>query len=621
MRKILFLFLLLHTQAFAQLPDSCKLNIGTNLGGISDYGTELPFVDLMHSCRTWYSKDVANSPFDTEHADSMTYRVDGYPTHIPQTVAGVTQAQKVATIWAITDGWSGGTYTVLYDGAGALSFGGGITNITQVTPNKITFDYAAQTGNYVEMVIDSSAITNPIRNIRMLMPGSEFTYQTQPFNPVWLGKLLVFKSVRFMDWFSTNNWGQPDSYTWDDSTLFGWNERANMDYYTWANNKGIPYEMAIKLMNDYDLDGWVCVPHRASDAFIDSMATLFKNGVEPQRKITVEYSNENWNWMFGQTQWLNKYGCVNKGINWPEGLAPYTQNCLQRWTNVFAGQLNRIERTVGVQTAWQDVSNRIVFNISRSLLDAFSPTYYFGLGETADSTLDTLGANATAADVAYWARYTRERNEKPWILSQKQTIGDSLGLPMVFYEGGQHITPTPFGTTPTYENALLAVQRDTAMYNMYMEWYTFLRTLQSGPNPLRLMNFSFVSGRSAQYGSWGILETMNQDTNVVYAPKYSATLKSMAKGGCLTATAVESVKKDGLAVNIYPNPTYNQLRVSALGAEIERMVLTDVSGRILSSSACKSAECEIDMRAYPVGVYFLQVLAGGKGSTYKVVKN
>lgn len=409
-RSIAFLIFVVNFTAFAQLSDSCKLEIGTNLGGLADYGTELPFVDLMHSCRQWYSKDVANSSFDSGVADSLTYRPDGYPTHLPQTANGVALRQKVATIWVGTDSWPAGTYTVLYDGTGQLSLGGGISNVTQANAHKITFDYAVQTGNYIELVLDSSLVTNPIRNIRVLMPNTEFTYMTQPFNPVWINKLSIFKSVRFMDWFQTNGWGQPDTYSWEDARLFNWNERAQLNHYTWANNKGVPYEMAIKLMNDYDLDGWVCVPHRASNQFIDSMATLFKTRVEPQRKITVEFSNENWNWMFGQTQWLNKYGCVDRGVSWPEGIAPYVENCLQRWTTVFSGQLNRLVRTCAVQTAWQDVSNRIIFNVSRPLLDAFSPAYYFGLGERADSTLDVLGATATAADVARWVRYTRERD-------------------------------------------------------------------------------------------------------------------------------------------------------------------------------------------------------------------
>jgi hypothetical protein len=106
---------------------------------------------------------------------------------------------------------------------------------------------------------------------------------------------------------------------------------------------------------------------------------------------------------------------------------------------------------------------------------------------------------------------------------------------MVFYEGGQHLTPTPFGEEPTYAQALLDIQRDTAIYNLYNEWYDFVRTLQTGDAPLQLMNFSFVGGRSAKYGSWGILETMDQDTSLIPAPKYQSTIENMVKA-CISKT-------------------------------------------------------------------------------------
>ena len=213
MKKIIISVLILTSisQSFAQsLPDSCKLDIGTNLGGLADYGTEIPFVDLMKTCRTWYSQDVNNpngSPFDTEAADSISYRPDGYPTHLPQVVPGRTFNQKVSTIWALTDGWKAGDYVVLFDGVGQLSFWGGFSNLNQVNANKYSFTFSAPIGGILQLSIDSSLISNPVRNIRVLHVDYETTYLTQPFNPIWLDKLLVFKSVRFMDWGSTNNWG------------------------------------------------------------------------------------------------------------------------------------------------------------------------------------------------------------------------------------------------------------------------------------------------------------------------------------------------------------------------------------------------------------------------------
>jgi len=620
---ILFLTLTFNCQLFAQtLPDSCKLNIGTNIGGLADYGTEIPFVDLMKTCRTWYSKDVDNPspPFDSEAADSMTYRPDGYPTHIPQMVPGRPYSQKVATIWAATDGWKAGDYIVLFDGVGQLSFWGGVNGLTLVNPNKYSFSLTSPVGNILEMTIDGSLASDPVRNIRVLHVDYESTYLTQPFNPIWLDKLLIFKSIRFMDWGQTNNWGQNDPWSWDDPTLYQWSERSKLEYYTWTHNKGVPYEMMVKLMNDYDLDGWVCVPHRASNDYIDNMATLFHNTLEPQRELTVEYSNEIWNWMFGQTQWCLKYGCTNTGITWPEGIVPYIQNCLDRWTAVYGTNVNRIKRAVGLQTGWVDVSQRIAYNLIPSSFDAISPTYYFGLHTDADSALDALGASATVSDVENWVRISWENNEKLWLNEIKTTISDSLNKPMYFYEGGQHLTPTPFGEEPTYAQALLDIQRSPELYNLYNDWFDYIRTLQSGGQPLKLMNFSFISARSARYGSWGILESMTQDTSLINAPKYSATIENMANGGCFTLTAISDAKPFDV-IKIYPNPVCTQLIIQNKNSEKLIVNLFDINGRKIKNLQIINFPSTIDVSDLINGVYLLNLSSDSKKFfTYRLVK-
>jgi len=552
---VLMILHLCCTSVFSQLPDSCKLSFGTNLGGLADWGTELPFKDRMRNCREWYTKDAGNpeNPWDTGMADSLSYRPDGYPTHIPQNIPGGSYPQRVATVWAFTSGWEAGQYVVLFDGEGSLEFWGGLENLVQTSSNRYTFDFFYPEENILQLTIMESSIDNPVRNIRVINSEYESNYQTEPFNPVWLSKLLMFKSIRFMDWGATNNWGQPDGWTWDNPELASWSERARMDSYTWANNKGIPYEMMIRLMNDYHLDGWVCVPHTADNDYIMQMAHLFHDQLDPNRKLTVEYSNEIWNWMFGQTHWLYQLGCVQQGQIWPEGIVPYIQNCMDIWTSVYGSDSVRLIRAVGCQTAWLDVSQRIAFNMRPGSFDAVSPAYYFGLSsEILEAELDALGSNATVSDVAVRVRQSRDENEKIWMSAIKNQLADPLNLPIAFYEGGQHITPNPFGAEPSYAQALLDIQRDTAMYNLYREWFIFLRSLQTGSRPLQCMNFSFIGSRSARYGSWGILETMDQDTSEIPAPKYKAMAENLYPGCTLCQDILIPAGWSGVSGYLYP---------------------------------------------------------------------
>ena len=613
---LVFLALAFGQGLFAQLEDECKLQFGTNLGGVVDFGTELPFVDLMHNAREWYTKDNGNpaDPFDSGHAQDLSYRSDGYPTHVPQEISNSDYEQRVVTIWAITDGWPAGEYTVLWEGTGELSFFGGYENLEQTGPNRLTFDFLNPVDNILEMTLVTSDINDPIHNIRVLMPGTESTYEDQPFYSLWLERLSIFPTVRFMDWGTTNSWGQPDNWTWDDPSLFTWEDRAQMDHYTWATNKGIPYEMMIRLMNDYELDGWVCVPHRADDGYIESMAELFRDNLSDDRHLTVEYSNEIWNWIFGQTHWLNKYGCELQNVDWPEGIVPYVQNCLDIWSTVFENEMDRITRVAGVHTAWQDVSNRMVRNLTVGSFDAITPTYYFGISDEGYPILDDLGVNATTEDVAYYARQGMEET-KGFLETQKSELADPLGVSMVFYEGGQHITGDPFGEEPTYAQAILDIQRDTAMYNMYNEWFDFLRTLQEGDEPIQLMNFSFVSQLSSRFGSWGMLETMDQDTLSVPAPKYAAILEAIE---ACEASVSSTELKDPQQFEIFPNPTTTSITVSGNLIGKELTLFNDLGIMILNQIAT-SEVLTFDLEEFGAGYYLLQIGDGENSVVKKVV--
>ncbi|GLR19097.1 T9SS type A sorting domain-containing protein [Portibacter lacus] len=599
------LFILIPTSfAIAQLPDSCKLNIGTNLSGVADYGTEIPFVNLMKVSREWYTKGV-NDPdyqWDTQLASQLTYDENGYPTHIPQTIEGEALAQQVATVWDGTDGWPPGKYTLLWDGNGDFELWGGLTNLEKVNDNRYEFDYLDPIGGLLQIIMTYSDINNPVHNMRLLMPGTEDTYETQPFYQLWLDKLEPFQTVRFMDWGNTNFWGQEDGYNWEIPELADWDERAKIGQYTYTGHKGIPYEYMVELMNLKDIDGWVCIPHRASDDYIRKMADFFRDNVEDERHIYVEFSNEIWNWIFGQAQWLNKYGCVDKGITWPEGTVPYIQNALDHWTASFAEESERLTRVAAVQTGWLDVSERICYNLAPNTVDAISPAYYFSYNEESEAILDGLGANATVSDIAHHARLGFEPHME-WMRGIK-SIADSIGVPLAFYEGGQHLTPNPFGVEPSYSQALLAIQRDTSMYNLYNEWFNQVRTLNDRNEPMLLMNFSFVNPRSARYGSWGVLETMDQDLSVTPAPKYQATIENM---GCNSLSSSQiDIEHLSEPIYILPNPSSEEIRIIGL-AENQNVQLYNASGILISTFHLASgASNYIDIRTRADGVYFLK---------------
>lgn len=536
----IILFLLLSLTMAAQ-ENNCQLKMGTNLSGISDWMTEMPFVDMMHHARTWGTRNSrwidngAQNIWNTGLENLIEKDENGYPLSLPFYTDGLAleDSQMVFTVWANLDAWVPGIYIFLYDGEGDFKFKAD-GKIIKHEPGRAEVEIIPSSNSFLELSITRSKKENHLRNIRLLMPGHEATYSTQAFNPLYLEKLANFAALRFMDWGSTNNWGVDNSWESDDepndTILVPWAQRSKMSYYTWAHNKGVPYEMMCQLANTMNKDMWVCVPHNASNEYIKEMASLIKSKLNPQLNVYAEYSNEIWNWMFGQTQWLNTFFCESRGLSWPEGIVDNIQRNLDIWNDVFQKQRTRLVLVAGGQTGWQDVTNRIVNKLEKGSFDALNITGYFGLSEEADQALDQLGAKASTTDVAQWVRKDMRDEAITYIQNQYQ-LAQKLNLPIVFYEAGQHITPHPFGEEPTYAQALLDLQRDTAMYNLYNEWFNLIENVIIKGGESLYMNFSFVGSRSARYGSWGILETLDQDTSVIYAPKYQAITEKIYQCG------------------------------------------------------------------------------------------
>jgi hypothetical protein len=93
-----------------------------------------------------------------------------------------------------------------------------------------------------------------------------------------------------MDWGAINN-----------SPVVSWSERAHIDDRSYGSSKGVPFESMISLANKLNKNVWICVPHQADDDFVMQMATMFRDNLQSGLTIYLEYSNEVWNWIFGQS--------------------------------------------------------------------------------------------------------------------------------------------------------------------------------------------------------------------------------------------------------------------------------------------------------------------------------
>lgn len=600
MRIVILLCLLASSMTIGTAQSDCPLRIGTNLAGPADYGSEWPLVDIMKYARTWTTHNAwwvggGQNLWDTQVLPYFDLDEHGWPMQVPvEDIPGTEAPQIVLTVWANTSVLPEGIYTLLYEGEGEIVLQWDAQVIAE-EPGRMEVQVTPGVANIMALEIHQTDPSNHLRNIRFLMPGTEETHQEQIWCAEWMDKLAPFSALRFMDWGYTNN-----------SPLESWTDRALIDDYVYTD-VGMPYELMIRACNDLQKDAWVCIPHRADDDYIQQMAELFRDHLDPGLTLYVEYSNETWNWLFDQTHYLNEEGDQN--TPWPERTVPFVQNALDIWSDVFANEMDRLVRVVGVQHSWQDVSNRVVFNMAPGSIDAFAPAAYFHIPGEGHAALKTMGNNVPVEEVLYWARQGMLNEAWPWTISQQTSIADELGIPMLYYEGGQHLTPDPWGTDQNYGPAMVAAQRDSGMYTLYREWLDSLATLGTPADPGLLMHFSYIGVPSQKYGSFGSLECQFCPDD--YFPKYEALVDYQED--CAPTTSVSHTLPDNAWI-VWPNPaidghTFVQWAVDQPG----EIILNDALGREVSRTHVSGGlhVTSISMPDQP-GVYFLhtQTLEG-----------
>lgn len=597
------------------LADTCRLQIGTNISGPADYGSEWPFIDIMKHARTWGTQNIVwvgggQNPWDSQLAETVARDANGYPLEVPFEAAGQDTTQIFYTVWANTESMPSGVYTCRYEGTGRIVFDFDGQNIEEA-PGLVRFRMDAGMGDILIMKILESKQGDHIRNIRIYLPGYDEGSQSHPFENAWLEKLSPFSAIRFMDWGYTNN-----------QEVSAWEDRSQPGDYCHTQKTGIPYEYWIQLCNLMQKDAWICIPHRADGDFIDSLALLFRDGLDPGLRLYVEYTNEYWNWIFSQAHYV--HDSLDQNLNWPERYAPRLAEVMQRFSRHFSGTASdRLVRVFATQHAWWDLGWRVMDQLElqgdTGLIDAISIAGYMGIYT---DSLAMLGAAATADDVIRLGRSLSFDPSKYAVMGWEQhaMMAQRWDKQLLFYEGGQHFTPEPFGTVQPYGPALVDAQFHPGMYDLYNDLLALLRRLSD--EEMLFMNFSFIAPSSEQYGSWGAL-THQFDEQAPYpnAPKYRALLDNIFD--CEQSVATRDYPGDLRSIAVVPNPAgaiFHVKNTRAGSSDIRIHRILDMSGRALAfRQEAQSEGLRIELEAKAAGMYFIQGESEGVIFTKKIV--
>lgn len=556
---LLILFLCVSRVNAATNPQS---SLAINLSAVQDYSDEDPFVDYFKMSREWIPQcevgvDAGctwNNAWDTGEQSQIQVDANGWVKKLP--LSGDSPLfSRVSTLMMVAGdphNRYAGTYVVLYDGEGTLTYSLGGTKISG-TPGRDVIS-VADTGNVLLTITrtDPNGTNNYIRNIRVVRQELESQLPSLVFNPTWIAKLAPFRTLRFMDWMQTNGSPQKD-----------YANRSLATDARYTTPKGVPLEMMVKLSNTVLAEPWFTLPHRATDDYITRFATQVRDTLDARLKVYIEYSNEVWNGAFEQGAEIESWAQTEfpggtdsgftKRINWH---GKRTADLCRLWKTVFGSQSQRVVCVLGAQAAntwtarealdcplWQTDPNNL--NPGKSCqqqgIDAVAIAPYFGgyLGDPSIASqvralsLDQLFREITTGGVI------NDPNPGDWFVIPRggalseaygwmnayDDLGVSRSIRIVAYEGGQHLVGVGSAQwDATIRGLFVQANRDTRMGAAYSSYLEYWRT-GTANDRLELFSAFSLAGRYGEFGSWGALEHIEQPGS----PKYDA-LSGFAAG-------------------------------------------------------------------------------------------
>lgn len=504
---------------------SGPMAVGTNLGGIADWGTDWPFLDMLDKTRDWSSRNADGSgAWDSGLAAAAPLDADGYPLQVPFDPGGGAPPQILHTI--LMNLYQTGPWRLSYSGSGQLrvGFSGGGWQTVNASGGG-SFDFTVGEANAMFVLeVHATAAADPLRDFRLLpVTPPAGSAAVTPFHPRYLERLQPFALMRYMDWGATNA-----------SPLAHWSERTTPTHHTQARAQGVAAEHIARLSTLLDRDAWVNIPHQADDAYVRELARVLRDQLPGHLKVWVEYSNETWNFhpAFSQTQYVMDRG-VALGLDsdpFRAGQRFVALRSVQIW-RIFAEEFaaaaaQRLVRVLATQSGWPEVTDQRIAAINDPLLnpdrvmpDALAIAPYFG---SAFSPADiTANGYPTVEQVVGVLSTSSIGDARTWVAYHRQ-VADRQGMRLVCYEGGQHFVGIQGAEgDATLTAILIAANRHPDMYLRYREYLDMLE--QEGVS--LFANFSYVS-EPGQWGSWGVLEYQDQPT--ADAHKYRALIDWIA---------------------------------------------------------------------------------------------
>ncbi len=528
-------------------PVSAEDKLGINVSPPQKMASSIPFMDIFKistgwvtSCEFDWQRNRPIDPgcsrknsFNTKEKDKVHLDANGWVRSLPAQNAAEIYT-SVSSLWTLPKSFPTGDYVVFYEGQGEMAVRGDVT-VNRESPGRIEFHLNSTKRNLRLHITKTSR--NYIRNIRVIPKQYEASYRSKVFNPKYINKITPFQVLRFMPWMQT-------VYQQEVS----WNTRAKPTTAHYTSRTGVPIETMIDLANQTHSAPWLNIPHKADNAYIQNFANLVKARLHPSRKVYIELSNEVWNGLYTATHyahaqarllWPRAYPKMNPGtrkllmaINWYGKRS--TEMC-DIWKRSFGGQKNRVICVLSTYASSQRFGRELLDcplwkkgECGRKA-DAFAVGPYFGDYMARIENRNTINAWANQGDGGMNSIF-REIFQGGLIkdkypggaiarsvevrIKPNVALAKEYGLPLIAYEGGQHLLRVDHPHTLNIKKKLdmfVRANRDPRMKQAYTRYLQAWR--QNGG---KLMVPFYGIGETDSRNFFSMLEHVGQPTSAKY---------------------------------------------------------------------------------------------------------
>ena len=564
---ILGLACLMLLPAPAMARNNALSPLGINTNEVMDDDASAPFVDVFRDstpfeeARPWLTKG------------NIIYDKNGWPTNLNGGQVGARFINKLPA-GTIPDG----NYIVLYDGQGTLRYGNDAKLISK-TPGREVISIKAGPDKEIRatLLITKTDTQNPLRNIRVLMPGgicSNNPYKRVHsdkscrgsqylsfekhasriiFNPDYLNYMKDFKVLRFMNMAGITR-----------NPIKEWSKRPLMTQSTWGGKptvRGAPLEIMVALANQNNSDAWFALPHAANDHYLRSFAQYVRDNLKPGLKAYIEYTNEAWNTIFDQAHYMKDMG-LKLGLDTDRDKAGYKYYSFRsvQVFNIFEQEFRGTQRIVRVMGGWTGYTR-----LTEMLLgyrDAYKKTDAFAIGPYFYGSHSALKKIRSVNDIFKMLYDPKLPFSIPGVeklVTKHAKLAKDYGVSLIAYEGGQHLVDwknRDITKSPTKH--YIAANRDWRMAKAYKDF------LDGWKRAGGQMFVSFSAPRTYQwFGSWGTREYLTQPDRK--APKHRALMSFIKSNRCWWRNCSNSqiVRLPKPALN--PNPiVFSQVKSKPL---------------------------------------------------------